>query len=290
MSDSESLLDDAEDIAYPGDAPEEETEEQPTAAAEESPEEEEATTDVAPSDPGDPDDDSDPLSKLPEEYRSYAEEHARRSVGKVQSSWQEKLDNAAELRKQAEIVEQFDAAFENDPHAVIESLRSRIPEQAEKPADPGEMPDPTMDPEGWNAWYERDKAATVAATEARYQKELDGIKGTLGADAARREASAFRQAHNLDDDEWSEYQAELQRLQNKEYALKTVVERVRLRKGKTAKKKQTAADVREAARGMEEKPGLPATGARAKPASTGNISKDVLNELEAEGVKIPDDL
>ncbi len=285
MSDSESLLDDNSDMPeYPGDAPEEETEEQPTAAAEESPEEEEATTDVAPSVPSDPDDDSDPLSKLPEEYRSYAEEHARRSVGKVQSSWQQKLDDAAENRK---IVENFDAAFENDPHAVIENLRKRIPEQDEEPAAPGEMPDPTMDPEGWKAWYDRDKAAT----EAQHRRELDGIKGTLGANAARREANRFRQTHGLDDDEWSEYQAELKRLQtDDEYALKTVVDRIRARKGKVAKKKQTAADVREAAQGMEEKPGLPATGARAKPAPTGNIARDVLNELEAEGLNIPDDL
>ena len=56
------------------------------------------------------------------------------------------------------------------------------------------------------------------------------------------------------------------------------------------KKAKQRKDVQEAAQGMEEKPGLPATGVRAKVAPTGNLAADVLNELEAEGVNIPDDL
>jgi len=162
-----------------------------------------------------------------------------------------------------------------------------VPEKEEGPPDPGEMPDPTMDPDGWKEWYARDKAAT----EAQHREEIDGIKGTLGADAARREASAFRQQHGMDDSEWTDFQAEMKRLQtDKDYAMKTIVERVRGRKGKVAKKAKQRKDVEEAAQGMEERPGLSATGVRAKRAPTGNIARDVMQEMEDEGVKIPDDL
>jgi hypothetical protein len=292
MSDSEALDADLDDIPYPGDAPEESTEEL-DASAEESPETEEETEDVSPTEEGDLDD-SDPLDLIPEEYRDLAKKYATKSVGKVQSSWQKKLDETAELRKKAEIVDGFNERFAEDPRAVIETLRRQAADRLEEEtAAPGEMPDPLSDPDGFREWYAADvkhrQAQHEQALKARDQ-EINAIKGNLQSDAARRERATLQQTFGFDDDEMGEFEAEMQRIQaDKAYAFQTIADRVKAKKGKVVKKAATKKQVREAVQGEEERSGLPNTGVRAKVAPTGNPALDVLNQLEAEGL-VPDDL
>lgn len=294
MSESESLLDETEDMPeYPGDAPEVEEEESTDAPAEESPDAEEATEDVAPTEEGDPDD-SDYLDQIPEEYREVVKKHGDKRVGEIQSAWQTKLDEAAEARKQAQIVEEFNARFASDPQGVIADLQAQAKQMGaadEIPA-PGEMPDP-LDREAFAAWY----AADVQYRQAEHEKalktrdeEINAIKGNLGAQAAVREREALKTTYGFDDTEMGEFEAEMQRIRSdKAYALQTIAERVKARKGKAVKKAVAKKRVAQAVQGEEERPGLPNTGVRAKPTPTGNILKDVAAELEAEGIKYPGD-
>lgn len=243
-------------------------------------------------------DEDDPLDLIPEEHRDLVRRYATRRVGEVQSKWQSKLDEAAELRKKAEIVDQFNERFEKDPHGLLKELQRIAPAPTETgPKDPGEMPDPVEDPEAWKKWYAADKQYQAYQIrrdyEDKYKEVSSSVQGMQQAakhQAQQAKMSALQNEYGLDDDQMKEFFAEMQRVsQDTEYAWRTLMDRVKGRHGKAKAKAANRKRVKEAVQGEEERPGLPATGVHAKVPETGDAIMDVLAQMKAEG-KVPDGL
>ena len=295
--------DDFDDIPYPDEdevkAPAAEDEEPIEETAEEA--QEPATgTETAPpkAEDGDPDLDS-LLESFPEEQRELVRKYGDTRYGKAQRSWQQKLDEAATIRKEADelrtkasVVDKFNERFEKDPDTVLAELQEMRRQSAKpvSPADPGPPPDLEMEPDKFKSWFTKREEfkdfqfeQKLAAITARNEEALRPIL-TERESAMQRAAVAHVQATlQAQDDEWGEIQAEVATLgKDPILAFKAVQELQRLRKGIT---KNTT----EAMRGSESRPGLPRTGPRAKPKSTGDSMKDAIAELVAEGHEVPDE-
>jgi len=296
LQEAEAVTDDFSDLVYeeesPVPAPEEQVEEEATEPSEEPEGQAEApkgTNDV-------PD-----LSLFPEDIREQVKRYTDVHVGRLQKTWQEKLEEAADVRKKvdaltekAAYVDQFNERVEKDPAGVIRDLQEILKQKGvTHPEDPGPPPDLLEDPGAFQKWVvERDTyrewqyESKLAAQKAAYEEQLSPIQA-LHQKAQREQAlSGIKQSIGADDDEWNEIvRMESELSKDNLAAIRAMHELVRLRKGATKKTDR----VKEALKGTEERAGLPRTGSRAKPTPTGNAMKDALAELQAEGIEYPDE-
>ncbi len=240
-------------------------------------------------------DDSDYLNQIPEEHREAARQYSMKKGAELQSGWQSKLDDAADVRKKSEIVDSFNERFEKDPEGLIAELRRIAPDKPKGPADPGDAPDPVEDPAAWNAWYAADKVFTEWKADQKHERRtaqlsetVQGMQQDAQMQEYRGKIQALKNEFGFTAEQMQEVQAERQRImKDGDYANWTVFERVRLRKAAGSKRARRAKQVEEAVQGEEERSGLPATGVHAKPPPTGNLIKDVLAEMKAKG-EVPD--
>jgi hypothetical protein len=271
--------------------------------AEESSETQQETSDTpSGGDEGDPDL-SGLLEQIPEEYRPLAERYGQGRVSGLQRSLTPKLEEAARLREKAAIPDQFEENLRKDPRAVIESLKRHAREQGwltekdetkpDTPQPPGDMPDPVNDPDEFREWYERSRAYDQHLLEQRIAKEREALapmKETVRKAQIAEARAATKAMIEADDDEMNEVDAIAAEIRGDvRHAPKVLLELVRLRKAVAAQNKTTRKTSEEAARGIEERPGLPRTGARkTPPKETGDLKKDVLAELEHDGIPFED--
>ena len=291
---AETDTDDFSDLVYEEEAPVEQAEEQVEEEATEPSEEPEGQAEAPPETDDVPD-----LSQFPEDLRETVKKYTDTHVGRLQKTWQDKLEEAANLRKQtdeltkkAAIVDQFNARVEKDPEAVLRELQEMV-RQRGHPEDPGQAPDMLDDPAAFQKWLARKEEfrdwreeQRLAAVKAEYEERLTPIQQTYERAQAEQALHGIKQSIGANDDEWSEIVTMQKDLASDNLkAVKAVQKLVRLRKGAT----QKTAKAVEKIRGSEDRPGLPRTGPRAKPKPTGDAMADALAELAAEGVEYPDD-
>lgn len=247
------------------------------------------------------DDDAPDLSAVPEQLREVVRQYGDKRVAKLQSSWQDRLSKAAALDK-------FNERFKTDPEGLKRDFLALYEETHGKPAegtpppdaeptDPGtDIPDPVEDPKAYRAYwqafrrwndYRLEKA--VAEREAKVRKEIEPAVALAKQTAAIAKMKSIQAEIKASDEEMSEVLKladDARTDPNKGFAL--IAEVVRLRKELSKAKDSKTKVAADAARGMEEKPGLPRAGAvRQKPKPTGNLTRDIAAELAHEGVPFP---
>lgn len=245
------------------------------------------------------------LSTFPEEYRERAQKYGDQRIAGIQGSWQEKIEAAKAQAKdheaKATALDAMDAEIKKDAkgfiHKMIQELDQRglLPNEVAGPSDPGEMPDPSIEPAEWKQWFNATQARDAWKREQEYtdrerklQEQQAPVDQLLQRVNLVEQIKADQKTLEADDEEMGEIvKLHQQAAGDRNAALKVMQELVRLRKQNATRK----AVVKEAKAGTEEKPGLSRTKARrARPRPTGDPMTDVLAELEHDGVKIPDDL
>jgi len=279
------------------DEPAPEEDEESAAKSEEAPEEsEEESPDTEPTEP---DDDGVPdLSTLPEEHQALAKTYAERRLAGLQRTWQEKLEAAAALEKQAEIVRAFDQRMKEDPDGLIEDMKAMRdksrPPAPKAPPEPGEPPDPVDDPQAFRDWLQAKDAFTeyrVQTALAQKDDQLEQVLQRHKQTVAREQLAQIQQSVKATDEDWREVQNLAMKTQSDpKVAWSLLNELVSLRKQVSEKKTTDRRHVKDAIRGTEEKPGLPEGRAHQRPRKTGNEADDLIAALKADGVVIPDDL
>jgi len=248
------------------------------------------------------DDDAPDLSDIPEQYRETVRKYGDTRVSKLQSSWQDRLEKAAALDKFNERFEKEPEALRRDFEALYEKTHGKpaAPPKASAPdipADPGDdIPDPVEDPKGFKAywvaskrWNDHRLEKAVAEREQQVRKEIEPAVALARRAAAVEKVKSIQDGIKATDEEM----AEVLRLADEartdaSKGFSIIAEVVRLRKEVATAKAKNGKAAAEAARGMEEKPGLPRTGAvRQKPKPTGNLTRDIAAELAHEGVAYP---
>ncbi|GAG28651.1 unnamed protein product, partial [marine sediment metagenome] len=173
-------------------------------------------------------------------------------------------------------------------------IKEPEPDAPAAPADPGPPPNAYEEPHEFQAWHLKDRAYREHLSEQRIvalEQQMTARVQPLAAAHQQQEAAAQQRAMQtklgLDDDDWGLVQEAAQKVQNDPtYAFQTLADAVLAGKRATAAKTKQVQDTAEAARGSEERTGLPATGPRARRKPTGNLAVDLGNELEADGVDL----
>jgi hypothetical protein len=270
--------------------------------AEEAAETEEGTETSPEPEPARPD-----LSAIPEEHHDAARMYADSRVSDLQRSWQEKLDAAAQAKKDAEelasykeIVENFDARLKADPAGLIRDLQEMAPAEPSgppPPEDPGPMPVDEygdLDTKSLPVWIEKRDAyrdyqaeqKIAAVQEATLQQVQPAMQQAEAAQAAQRTAG-IRSELKVTDEEWTAMQEVGARLQQEGQGAGWAVIRdnVRLQKELADLKGKKTEHAKQVVGGSEQGPGLPRTRENTpKPKPTGDLTKDIATELEQEGV------
>jgi len=298
------------DLKYPGDetpdeAEREEAEQEDAQEADEA----EGTEEGAESS----DDDSDPqisdlLKEVPEDLKPIIHRYADKRVGQAEASWKNKLEEAAELRKRAEIVERWGELLESNPRQLVQNLMEEAksmgswkdePEQPAAPEDPGPLTaDIIDDSEAMRAWNEKNRAyqdwrleQALAKKDEEWKQRVDPLTKTYEQQQKAAQMRDVLMRAGIEQGELTEVGTLMQEASSDTAnAWKLMKELNSLRKAAADGKMKTAARAKEKIAGSEEKAGLPSAGKhRAKPAPTGDWKKDLMAELEHEGVKSPFD-
>ena len=282
-------------------SPEEEETEEAEAPAEEQVDEETEGSEEAPAEDAGEADAAPDLSSIPEEHRAAAQAVAAQQVAELQRGYDEKLKEAAEIRKSHETVEQFEERFQKDPHGLIKDLQDMVadaapPDDDPEPEKPGATPDEYATAEDTSKWILKNEAHREWRTRKLLQEQekriMDQVSPALETTQrlqAQQRAAALQKDLEVEDGEFAEIMAEAQKTRGDPAASwGSMKELVRLRKENAALKDGKATTVREQIAGSEEKSGLPSTGKRkAAPRPSGDIKKDVDASLKHDGVEFP---